>query len=211
MKQANAKQKQNTKSNYMKRINYVTFLLAASIFMFSCEKRANDSKDIAEESNEAKFDETNLEQDAEFAVTAADGGLLEVQLGLLAQHNSLSPEVKKLGKMMVDDHTKANEELRNLASKRGISLPDRMSEKNQEKYDDFVKKTGNDFDKAYTEFMVKDHKEDIDKFKKEFDKGEYQELRTWASEKVPTLEHHLDMAEQTERIVKDENKRTSRD
>src|SRR5688572_3517319 len=163
MKQAKCQyeQKQNTKSNHMKRINYVTFLLAVSVFMFSCEKRANDSKDIAEESNEAKFDETNLEQDAEFAVTAADGGLLEVQLGLLAQHNSLSPEVKKLGKMMVDDHTKANEELRNLASKRGISLPERMSEKNQEKYDDFVKKTGSDFDKAYTEFMVKDHKEDI--------------------------------------------------
>lgn len=171
----------------MKRIAYITCLLALSAFMLSCEKKAHDSKDIAEESNEAKFDETELEQDAEFAVTATDGGLLEVQLGLLAQHNSLSPEVKQLGKMMVDDHTKANEELRNLASKRGISLPDRMSAKNQEKYDDFVKKTGGDFDKAYTEFMVKDHKEDIDKFKKEFDKGEYEEMRTWASEKVPTL------------------------
>ena len=194
----------------MKRITYITFLLALSIFTMSCEKKANDSKDIAEESNEAKFDETKLEPDAEFAVAAADGGLLEVQLGLLAQHNSVTPEVKQLGKMMVDEHTKVNDELRALAAKRGISLPDRMSDKNQEKYDDFVKKTGSDFDKAYTEFMVKDHKEDIDKFKKEFDKGEYQEMRTWASEKVPTLEHHLDMAEQTERIVKDKKDRASR-
>jgi putative membrane protein len=194
----------------MKRFTYVTFILALSIFTMSCEKRANDSKDIAEESNEAKFDETKLEQDAEFAVAAADGGLLEVQLGLLAQHNSVTPEVKQLGQMMVDEHTKVNDELRTLAAKRGISLPDRMSDKNQEKYDDFVKKTGGEFDRAYTEFMVKDHKEDIDKFKKEFDKGEYQEMRTWASEKVPTLEHHLEMAEQTERIVKDKKDRAAR-
>jgi len=182
-------------------------LVAVFFAVASCNTRTDrdDSKDIAEESNEAKFDSYN-EQDTDFAVEAADGGLLEVQLGMLAQHNSLTPEVKQLGQMMVDDHTKANDELRNLATKKDISIPLRMSDENQKKYDDMAAKTGNDFDEAYTDFMVKDHKEDIDNFKKEFDKGKDDDLRTWASNKVPTLEHHLAQAEQTERIVKDKEK-----
>src|SRR5689334_19393356 len=195
-------------------IIYSCFLAALLLGLNSCNTRSDrdDSKELAEESNEAKFD-SRSDQDTDFAVEAADGGLLEVQLGLLAQHNSLTPEVKQLGKMMVDDHTKANEELRNLALKKEISIPTRMSDENQRKYDEMAAKTGGDFDEAYADFMVKDHKEDIDKFKKEFDKGKDDELRTWASNKVPTLEHHLSVAEETERIVKDKgrNNRTSLD
>jgi putative membrane protein len=182
--------------------------LTLSSTLISCSPKGDDSKKDAEESNKAKF-ESNLENDTEFAVAAADGGMLEVQLGQLAQSNGSNPEIKSLGKMMVDDHSKANEELRNLATRKNISVPSQLSEKNQEKYNDFLEKTGKDFDEAYAEFMVKDHKEDLDKFKKEAEKGNDPDLKAWASNKVPTLEHHLEMAEQAERVVKGKENRTS--
>jgi putative membrane protein len=193
----------------MKIHNAAAWLLAASLSLSACNTKTNDdSKESAELSNNAKFD-SSLETDTEFAVAAADGGMLEVQLGQLAQTNALSAEIKTLGRMMVDDHSKANEELRNLAIRKNISIPVRLSEKNQKKYDDLAKKTGKEFDEAYSEFMVKDHKEDIDKFRKEAEKGKDPDLQAWASNKIATLEHHLQVAEATERAVKDKENRTS--
>ena len=195
----------------MNKLITVTCMMIATLMVFSCSRKdSDDSRDIAEDTNDAKFG-SDYEGDAKFVVEAADGGLLEVQLGKLAQTKAFSAEVKQLGQMMAEDHSKANEELVQLASKKNISLPVVMSDENQKKYDDLAAKTGEDFDEAYTEFMVKDHKKDIDKFKKEFDKGEDNDIRTWASNKVTTLEHHLMMAEQAENSVKDRNKRTSRD
>jgi putative membrane protein len=194
----------------MKIINTGALLLAAAFTFGACNTKTHtdDSKKSAEESNDDKF-ESSMEDDAEFAVAAADGGMLEVQLGQLAQANGTSDDVKRLGRMMVDDHSKANEELQNLAKRKNITIPVRLSDKNQRKYDDFAKKTGKDFDEAYAEFMVKDHKEDIDKFKKEADKGKDPDLKAWAANKVPTLEHHLQVAETTEKSVKDKPNRSS--
>ena len=102
---------------------------------------------------------------------------------------------------MVDDHSKANSELATLAAQKQISIPPTLSEKKQTKYDDLSKIKGSEFDKAYAKFMVEDHKEDIEAFKKEAEKGIDAELKAWAAEKVPTLEHHLMMAEAAEKAV----------
>lgn len=107
---------------------------------------------------------------------------------------------------MVNDHSKANNELKMLASQKNITLPEVLSEKCQKKYEDLSKKSGHDFDKDYTELMVKDHKDDIDAFKKEADKGNDPEIKAWASGKVPTLEHHLMTAENAHKIVKESKK-----
>ena len=177
--------------------NLLLFGAVMACFL-SCGPGNKDSKDIAKEENEAKLEDTDIEKDAKFAVAAADGGILEVQLGQLAQTNAASATVKQFGQTMVDDHTKANEELKALAGTKNISLPAALSDKNQKAYDDLAKKTGADFDKAYSTFMVDDHKEDIEEFKKEAEKGNDPEIKTWASGKVATLEHHLEMAKRAE-------------
>ncbi len=189
----------------MKKNLQLTLFIAAALFAFaSCGKKAEtDSKELAQDQNEEKFDSTKIEDDTEFAVAAADGGLLEVQLGQLAVANGSTAEVKKFGQSMIDDHSKANEELKALAATKNISLPGVLSEKNQKTYEDLAKKSGLEFDKDYTDFMVKDHKEDIDDFKKEAEKGNDSEIRTWAAGKVSTLEHHLMMAESAHNAVKD--------
>jgi putative membrane protein len=164
-------------------------------------KRDTDSKEVAEDQNEEKFDDTKVDEDAEFAVAAADGGLLEVQLGQLAVSKGSSEAVKKLGQSMVDDHSKANGELKTVAAQKNITLPSTLSDKSQKHYDELSEKSGADFDKAYAKFMVEDHKDDIDAFKKEADKGNDPDLKSWAAGKISVLEHHLTMAEQTRDAV----------
>jgi putative membrane protein len=190
----------------MKKIETMSLLFAACFFaLVSCGTKDNqdDSKEIAQEQNEEKFDDTDLEDDTEFAVSAADGGMLEVQLAQLALTKATSPRVKEYAQSIIDDHTKANEELKTLAQTKNISLPSTLSEKSQKKYNDLAEKTGADFDEAYSEFMVKDHKEDVDKFKKAAEKAEDADIKSWAAGKVPVLEQHLSMAESLEDDVDD--------
>jgi putative membrane protein len=180
---------------------FLAAILTAALF--SCgQQKQEDSKEIAEEQNEDRTEGTDIKRDTDFAVEAADGGMLEVQLGTFAAANAASADVKKFGQMMVDDHTKANDELKTLANQKGIALPATLSDKHQKKYDDLVSKKGADFDEEYMEFMVKDHEEDIDAFEKEANDGNDAELKSWASEKVATLRHHLDMAKSTRDAVK---------
>jgi putative membrane protein len=188
----------------MKNIKALSILFAACFFVLaSCGTKTDqdDSKEVAEEQNEEKFDDTQLEDATDFAVEAADGGMLEVQLAQLALTKASSPQVKEFAQKMIDDHSKANEELKKLAQSKNITLPSALGEKNQKDYNDLAEKSGADFDKAYCEFMVKDHKEDLDKFKKAAEKSEDPDLKSWAAGKVPVLEHHLSMAEGMEKGI----------
>lgn len=183
---------------------FLSLLLLATVFAFAaCENknRNEDSKKIAEEQNEAKFEDTDIENDTEFAVAVADAGMLEVQLSKLALERATTPAVKQFAQTMVDEHTAANNELTSLARQKNISLPATLSDKSQKKYNDLLTKSGKDFEDAYTDCMVKDHKDAVDKFKKQAEKGEDADLKSWAAGKVATLEHHLEMAKTTEKTV----------
>jgi len=177
-------------------------LLCLLLWASCSDKKQTDSKEIAEDQNEEKFDTTKLEADTEFAVDAADAGMLEVQAGQLALTKASSAKVKQFAQTMIDDHTKANEELKSLATSKNITLPTAISDKHQKKYDDLASKSGADFDKAYADMMVKDHKDVVDMFKKAADKCNDQEVKGWAAEKVPALEHHLSMAENMDNEIK---------
>jgi putative membrane protein len=180
------------------------FSIACLALLVSCgdNKSGEDSKEVAKEQNDTKFDSTKIEDDTKFAVDAADGGMLEVKLGTLAQTNAMMADVKQFGKQMVEDHSKGNEELKAMAAKKNISLPATISDKHQKDYDDLAAKKGKDFDKAYIDYMISDHKDDIDEFKKEADKGHDADIKNWAAGKVSTLEHHLEMAKATEDKMK---------
>lgn len=186
------------------RNNFWSLILVASAFAFAaCESKnkPEDTKEVAEEANEAKFEDTEIEDDTEWAVAVADMSMLEVKLSELALQRSTVPAVKELAQTMVTDHGKAGEELKTLAGQKNISLPAGLSEKSQKKYNDLSEKTGKDFEDAYTDCMVKDHKDAVDKFKKQAEKGEDADLKSWAAGKVATLENHLEMAKTTEKTV----------
>lgn len=188
----------------MKKITLSAFFLASMLVFSSCgsSEKKEDSKEMAEDQNEEKFDDTKLEDDTEFAVEAADGGMIEVQLGELAEKNGMSKGVKDFGKMMVKDHSKANEELKALAEKKNITLPTMVSEDKQKMYNELAAKTGADFDKAYVSAMVDDHKEDIKAFEKASTDCKDADIKTWAGEKLPTLNHHLETAQSLKDMIK---------
>jgi putative membrane protein len=179
----------------MKRIIFSALVLAGLFSFSACSSnKSDDSKEVAEEQNEQKLDETIVEDDSEFAVDAADGGLMEVKLGELAQTNASSQKVKDFASTLVKDHGKANEELKTLAQGKNITLPMSLGEESQKHYDDLAKKTGKDFDKAYVAFMVDDHEEDIKEFEKAAKDCKDADFRAWAATKVPALQHHLGLA-----------------
>jgi len=89
--------------------------------------------------------------------------------------------------------------LKALAAEKHIVIPDNMSEKCQKEVSDLEEKKGKEFDKAYADLMVKDHKDDIDEFKKESEKGNDAQVSAWAKNKIPVLEHHLMMAEDAQK------------
>lgn len=180
---------------------------ALMLTLVSCGNKAGqeDSTEVAEEQNEEVLG-NKAEDDAEFAVEAANGGLMEVELGTLALTKASSPEVKKFAQMMVDQHTQANNELKSLAQQKNITLPTVMGDGHQRKYDNLKDKTGAEFDKDYMDLMVKDHKEDIDEFEDMAEDGRDPEIKAWASSKVATLRQHLQEAERVQEVVKDSKK-----
>lgn len=177
-------------------------ICSAVILLAACNDQPKDSKEVAEKANERKLDSLDLEDDGEFAVKAADGGMMEVQLGEYAQKNAASPQVKEFGALMVKDHTTGNEALKALAKQKNITLPTSLSNDKQKKVGDLTKLKGAEFDKEYMSFMVKDHKEDIEEFSEQAKDGKDAELKQWASEKVPVLQHHLREAEKLDSIFR---------
>jgi putative membrane protein len=155
-----------------------------------------DAKKTAEKENDKKFEDSKMEKDVDFVVDAANDGMYEVQVGELANTNATSEKVKQLAERMVKDHSKANEELKMVAAKKNITLPAKLSDKRQKDFDELTKLKGADFDKKYAKAMVSDHKDAIDLFQKEADKGMDGELKAWAAGKIPTLKQHLSMAEE---------------
>jgi putative membrane protein len=134
-------------------------------------------------------------QDHSFMTKAAEGGMAEVQLGRLAQQNGQSQEVKDFGQRMVTDHSKANDQLKQVAEQQNVTLPTSPSSHEQAEYNKMSKLHGEAFDKAYAKMMVSDHKKDIAEFKREADMGSDPEVKNFASQTLPTLQEHLKMAE----------------
>jgi putative membrane protein len=143
-----------------------------------------------------------LTADNTFATKAAQGGMAEVELGKLAKDHASSPDVKNFGQRMVDDHSKANDELKEIAGRKNITLPTTLSAKDQATVDRLSKLNGKEFDRAYMRDMVSDHRMDVNEFKHEADRGTDADLKAFAAKTLPTLEEHLKLAESTEAKVK---------
>ncbi len=138
-----------------------------------------------------------LTGDSTFASKAAQGGMAEVKLGELAKDHASSSEVKQFAQRMIDDHTKANDELKSIAAKENINLPTGLSAKDQTTYDRLAKLNGASFDKAYMKDMVSDHRADVAEFQREANHGTNPQLKTFAGNTLSTLQQHLQLAEKT--------------
>jgi putative membrane protein len=140
--------------------------------------------------------------DKKFVKEAAMGGLAEVQLGQLAVQKASDPNVKQFGQTMVDDHTKANDQLKQIASQDNMPVPTTLDKKYQDQVNKLSKLSGPAFDKAYVKEQVKDHKNDIKDFQAEAQGGSDANIKNFASNTLPVLQHHLELAENLNKSTK---------
>jgi putative membrane protein len=134
--------------------------------------------------------------DRTFMKAAAQAGMAEVELGKLAQEKAQSSDVKGFGQMMVDDHTKAGDELKGLAGTKNVTLPTAMDPAHKATHARLAKLSGDAFDRAYMAAMVKDHKKAVADFTHESKMGKDAETKDWAGKTLPTLEAHLKRAQE---------------
>jgi len=121
---------------------------------------------------------------------AAKGGMMEVTMGKMAEQNAQSDDVKSFGKRMVTDHGKANDELKSIASKKGVQLPSK-------------ERTGKwTSDKDYMDMMVKDHEKDLAEFKEEASSGSDPDLKKFADDTAKIVQEHLDLAKEIQGKLK---------
>lgn len=133
-------------------------------------------------------------QDHNFLMEAAMGGMMEVELGRVATQQGSSDAVKQFGQRMVDDHSKANEELMTLASSKGMTLPTTLDEKHRAHVTKLSAMSGAEFDRAYAKEMLSDHTKDVAAFEKQSTRGSDPDLKAFATRTLPTLQEHLQMA-----------------
>ncbi|HJT75183.1 MAG TPA: DUF4142 domain-containing protein [Chitinophaga sp.] len=181
----------------MKKLTFFAAMLLSAWMFQACGggntgAKHEDSVDSAQAVNKeaAPVDK----ESSDFAVKAADGGMMEVELGKLAQEKGQNQQVKDFGALLVKDHSKANEELKTLAANKNITLPDSVSNDKSDHIRDMSKLTGKDFDKHFIDMMVQDHTKDIDMFEKASTNLTDPDLKTFAGNTLPTLRGHLDVA-----------------
>jgi len=131
--------------------------------------------------------------DSDFIMKAAMGGMMEVELGKLAQASGSDPAVREIGGMMVKDHAQANDELKAIVTRKDVKLPVTLSPDAQAKRDQLAKLKGKEFDRMYIDEMVRAHQKDIAEFEKEAGSGQDPDVKAFAAKTLPKLKMHAEM------------------
>lgn len=176
----------------------IAFLSATAVVLTlalpSCKNpKTEDTKEVAEEHNEAKFSNAK-ENDANFLVEAAAINLEEIELGNLAQTRGTLNHVKEMGELMVKDHNAALDELTALAVKKQITIPTTLTDKGMSASKKLMDIKGSKFNKEYADMMVNGHKDAISAFEKASTNALDADIRNWAISMLPALRKHLDHA-----------------
>jgi putative membrane protein len=132
--------------------------------------------------------------DAKFVRTAAQSGMMEVRMGQLIKESAQSKGLRDFGDKLVTDHTKANQELNQIASRKGVSPPSQPADKHEKMLDQLSKLKGAEFDRAAQKHAVMHHQEDVQLFEKASQSLQDAELKAFVQKTLPTLKEHLDMA-----------------
>jgi len=197
----------------------ISFVLLALPIVFACNNSSKDSVEKADSANEAKSDTGNRYNDtsnqsnasgtiaveqstADFMVKVADVGMTEVKLGGIAQEKAMNKRVKDFGEMMTRDHTKAGDELKSLARRKNVTLPDSIGSDHRNKIDNLEKKNRKDFDRAYIDMMVDGHQSTVNDFEKASNNTKDPDVKAWVDKTLPTLRAHLDSAKAIQKAIK---------
>lgn len=200
----------------MRKISFLLMLLTVTVFFSACSNRMGSGGNTGDRTTTTgdgtTGDETGgtttgettggnmsgeMSMIAEFVRTAADDGMAEVQLGNLALQKASSQAVKDFAQMMISDHSKANDELKDLATGDNITIPSSVTEDRQDDIEKLSQLSGSEFDKEYMDMMVDDHQKTVSQFEDASESVTDPQMKAWIDKTLPTLRHHLEMAKTT--------------
>lgn len=182
----------------MKKLFY-PFAFAAALSISGCNSSntANDTTDTSEIVTDTMMtsDASTLlaDRDTAFANKAAIGGMAEVEFGQLAMTKASNAKVKDFASMMVNDHSKANEELKAIANAKNMILPATLDADHAKIKEELSAKQGAEFDKAYVKAMVDGHQKTLALMEDGSANNQDAELKGFAAKTAPVVKHHLDM------------------
>jgi len=174
-------------------------LICLGALTLACEtgsaSRTQNTNMNSNRSDRTASESTQLtEVDRTFASKAATGGKHEVDLGRLAAQQGSNADVKSFGNRMVQDHSKAGDELMQVTNRLGLTLPTQDDPSFIQMRDDLTKLKGAEFDRKYMSDMVEDHTKDANEFEDYVNHGSNPDLKEWASKTLTTVHDHLQMA-----------------
>jgi putative membrane protein len=210
----------------MKRMGILPLVCAAALAIGCNSNRTADNRTAENDNGPAavgtagEADRTavhNGEQD--FISTQLSDGTAEVELGRMASQRAVNPDVKRFAQMMVDDHTKAGAELKEIAGKYNVNITEENGDKHKDLMDRLSKLNGAQFDKQYMQAMVDNHEDAVDGLEsrvnstaslkdkitdpskadtqvtpEQTDNAVAAAVNEWAATTLPTVRHHLDEA-----------------
>jgi putative membrane protein len=168
-------------------------LVAAAALGAGCQSDDREYGGSTRDSNTQGQTQTRDTSSARFVQEAGSGGMMEVQLGRLATERAQDERVGQFGQRMVQDHTQANNDLMQAASRMNMVTPTAMMPMHQEHYDRLSRLSGRDFHRAYIRMIVDDHAQDVRNFEQQARSGDDADVRDFANRTLPTLREHLQM------------------
>jgi len=197
----------------MNKLKFYSIMLFATLALTlpSCGDSSNSEGNTEKEAdklNDEKFGR-EAERDADFVVDAYTDGMIEIRLAERVKDRLTTQDAKDVAAMMITDHTAMGNDMRALATKKGISLPTELTKNQQEDIEDIAEETGIDLDKDYLDKAVSMHRDAVDLFEKGADKGTDGEVKAAFATGLPKIQHHLDMAKSARDRVRDMNNNKS--
>jgi putative membrane protein len=135
--------------------------------------------------------------DENFVKDAAQASIAEVALGKLALQRAQNLYVRQFAQRMVDDHSRANRELTDLATNQGVDVPTEMNAEQRDRNARLATLSGAAFDREYMRAMVKDYARNVAVFRNYAQNGKNEEVKSWAAKTLPMLRRHEQLAGST--------------
>ena len=154
---------------------------------------SHDSKEVAEEENEDKFESKELRKDADFVAEQVAANYGEVELAKLAAEKSSNSDVKRIAQKLVSEHQKNIKELGQLATQKAISVPSQAEEKDLKTVTDLREEDdAKDFNNQWCTELIDKHESAIKDYENQLENTEDPDLKTWIGNTLPGLRTHLD-------------------
>lgn len=167
---------------------YLASAFAAAVFLGACTK--NDDNTNANQS-------TVNGQDTTFMLQASQSNNAEITLGTLALTKAMSDSVRMFAQMMINDHTMAQTNLRNMVDSVSstVNLSDSLSSAQMATRDSLMMLSGTAFDSAYIASQVVSHQNTLSAFDAEISNGQNAQVKNFATRNLPIIQAHFDSAQ----------------